>query len=78
MKNGIRTDMIAPRGENEWEEIEALIPEAFLHAPNLQELNEDLHAEVDEDYQMSIRTAIGHHLLIVIPTPPYFKKANAY
>ncbi|XP_075250490.1 dynein axonemal heavy chain 3-like isoform X2 [Convolutriloba macropyga] len=64
VKNGIRTDMIAPRGENEWEEIEALIPEAFLHAPNLQELNEDLHAEVDEDYQMSIRTAIVDYILL--------------
>ncbi|XP_063710592.1 dynein axonemal heavy chain 3-like [Symsagittifera roscoffensis] len=64
VKNGIRSDMVAPRAGGEWEQIESLIPEAFLIAPHLQDLNGELHDEVDHDYQMSIRTAIVDYILL--------------
>ena len=62
MKNGIRFDMIVPRPEDQWEQIESLIPEALLTSQYLASLNEELHEEVDEDYQLAIRTAIGREV----------------
>ena len=51
--------MIVPRPEDQWEQIEKLIPDALLASQHLASLNEELHEEVDVDYQLAIRTAIG-------------------
>lgn len=51
--------MLAPTSPETMRRVRSMIPDCLLQSPNLQSLLKDLDGEVEQDYEHSVRKAIG-------------------
>ena len=59
IQKGIKREMLAPNAPETMRRVRSMIPSPLLVAPNLQTLLRDLDGEVEQDYEHSVRKAIG-------------------
>ena len=56
---GIKKEMLSPTAAETMERVRSMIPHPLLEASHLQTLVQDLDGEVEQDYEYSVRKAIG-------------------
>ena len=62
INKGIKKEMLAPTAPETMQRVRSMIPNPLLQASHLQLLLRDLDGEVEQDYDYSVRKAIGEQL----------------